>query len=227
MKIKRSIFYAAVLMTITAILIATLLYFGSQFTVSPAHHYTGGTADIDFEKGTAHSAGSTALISADTFGANGVVTDAQPMDVWAEDDADGYHGFTTRAQLGAVDSIGVLEIESIGLSVHAYDSEDDMADMDKGISHFRNTSYWDGNIGFAGHNGQLAYSFFGNLHKVKQGDRITYQTELGMRSYTVTSIQTIADDDWSYLERTQDNRITLITCTADPTKRLCVQAVEG
>ena len=149
------------------------------------------------------------------------------MDVWAEDDADGYHGFTTRAQLGAVDSIGVLEIESIGLSVHAYDSEDDMADMDKGISHFRNTSYWDGNIGFAGHNGQLAYSFFGNLHKVKQGDRITYQTELGMRSYTVTSIQTIADDDWSYLERTQDNRITLITCTADPTKRLCVQAVEG
>lgn len=157
---------------------------------------------------------------------NGIITESRPEDVWSEDTAKGYHGFTTKAQLGAKDSIGMLEIESIQLSVNAYDSGDDMADMKKGIAHFQNTSYWDGNIGFAGHNGGASYSFFGQLHKVKPGDTITYTTELGSRTYTVSDIWTIADDDWSHLERTDDNRLTLITCVADPAKRLCVQAVE-
>ncbi len=204
--------------------------------------YDGGTSVISFEEGVAHGAEDEVLVTvpaesgpetavpvAGTSDADrniSVVSEEEPVDVWKEDKASGYTGFTTRTQLPASDSIGMLEIPSIGLSVNVYDSEDDMADMDKGLSHFQTTSYWDGNIGMCGHNGNLAFSFFGKLHNVKKGDVITYQTEFGTRSYVVSSIQTIADDDWSHLERTEDNRLTLITCVSDPAKRLCVQAVE-
>lgn len=102
-----------------------------------------------------------------------------------------------------------------------------MAGMKKGVAHFQNTSYWDGNIGFAGHNGGASYSYFGDLHKVKIGDTITYTTELGARTYTVTEIWTISDEDWSHLERTDDNRIILITCVAVPDKRLWVSAASA
>jgi len=37
----------------------------------------------------------------------------------------------------------------------------------------------------------------------------------------------IEDTDWSYLQKTKENRITLITCVKNqPTKRLCVQGIE-
>ena len=68
------------------------------------------------------------------------------------------------------------------------------------------------------------------LHKTwrqPKGDVIAYETTLGIRYYTVDTIETISDDDWSYLGRTEDNRITLITCeVGHDDKRLVVQAVE-
>ena len=40
-------------------------------------------------------------------------------------------------------------------------------------------------------------------------------------------VREIAGDDWSYLSRTDDNRITMITCiTGKPDLRLMVQAKE-
>ena len=49
---------------------------------------------------------------------------------------------------------------------------------------------------------------------------------LGTRTYEVTMVRVIADTDWSYLQGTADNRITLTTCLENqPTKRICVQAV--
>ena len=45
--------------------------------------------------------------------------------------------------------------------------------------------------------------------------------------YAVSKIATIEDTDWSYLENTKDNRITLITCIDDkPNLRLVIQAKE-
>ena len=38
----------------------------------------------------------------------------------------------------------------------------------------------------------------------------------------------IDETDWSYLQETEDNRLTLITCVKGQSdKRLCVQAVES
>lgn len=159
---------------------------------------------------------------------NGTLVDTQPDDLWEdESDVDG-RGFTPRARLGAdVDSIGVLTIEKIGVSIQVYDSENTMEDMKKGASHYRSTSYWDGNIGMAAHIGNASYSYFERLRELRRGDVLEYETTLGTRQYKVESISTIADDDWSMLERTEANCLTLTTCIAgSETQRLCVRAVE-
>ncbi|MDL2294312.1 sortase, partial [Ruminococcaceae bacterium OttesenSCG-928-D13] len=145
----------------------------------------------------------------------GPLLDEPPSETWEDDEATGYNGFTTRAQLGAKEgSIGVLTIEKIGVSVHVFDSDEGstVEDMKKGAAHYRTTSYWDGNIGMAAHIGNASYSYFERLRELKVGDTLTYETELGTRTYAVAKIATISDTDWSYLDRTEDNRLTLTTC---------------
>lgn len=124
-------------------------------------------------------------------------------------------------------SLGVLSIPSIKLSVPIYETDNEIEDMFHGVAHMKETSCWAGNVGLAGHN-RGANTFFGQIHKLKEGDTVKLTTALGERSYKVTGSYTIGQDDWSYLGRTDDNRITLITCIDNaPTQRLCVQAVEG
>ena len=55
-----------------------------------------------------------------------------------------------------------------------------------------------------------------------------YKTALRKRQYAVSKIREIPQDNWDYLMRTEDNRLTLITCiTGKPDSRLMVQAVEA
>ena len=125
-------------------------------------------------------------------------------------------------------SIGVLSIPAIRLAVNVYETDDEMEAMTHGLAHFKITSAWSGNVGLCGHNVNfdLTDGFFKNLHTLKQGDTITYRTALGSRTYAVETIAEIAETDWSYLGRTEDDRITLITCiSGKPTSRLVVQAV--
>ena len=124
-------------------------------------------------------------------------------------------------------SIGVLTIESIGVSAPVYETDDEMEAMRKGIAHYKTTSAWSGNIGLCAHNGNASYCWFHDLHKLEKGDVVTYQTALGTRTYEVSEIKEIEETDWSMLGRTEDNRITMTTCMDEkPSKRLCVQAVE-
>ena len=122
-------------------------------------------------------------------------------------------------------SIGVLRIPTINLTVTAFDG-DTFTAMKKGVGHLPSTSCWNGNIGLVGHN-RGTNDYFGDLKKLKIGDEMTYTTNLGTRTYVVKSITKISDTDWSRLQYTSDNRLTLITCVEDvPDKRLCIQAVE-
>ena len=128
-------------------------------------------------------------------------------------------------------SVGVLSIPKISLSAPVYESEDgdEMESMTKGIAHFATTSAWDGNVGLCSHNVPPAgaVAFFRDLHLLEAGDTLTYQTAQGERQYQVTEVREIAGDNWSYLSRTDDNRITMITCiTGKPDLRLMVQARE-
>ena len=59
------------------------------------------------------------------------------------------------------------------------------------------------------------------------GDQIIYKYNGQTRTYIVDTIEVIKDTDWSYLEQTADNRITLITCVEDqPKLRRAIQGVE-
>ena len=122
-------------------------------------------------------------------------------------------------------SIGTVSIPRLGISVKVWEGETTTS-MAKGLGHFTSTSGWDGNIGVCGHNRGAKYNI-GTIKNLKQGDVITYTTIYGTRTYEVTMVKTISNTDWSYLQGTADNRITLTTCVDNqPSQRICVQAVE-
>ena len=124
-------------------------------------------------------------------------------------------------------SIGILTMDTIGVSAPVYETDDEMEAMKKGIAHYKTTSAWSGNIGLCAHNGTASYCWFHDLDKLEKGDMVTYQTALGTRTYAVSEIREIDETDWSMLGRTEDNRLTMTTCIdAKPDKRLVVQAVE-
>lgn len=122
-------------------------------------------------------------------------------------------------------SIGTLKIPSLNINMKVWEGET-RASMAKGLGHYSPTSGWDGNIGVCGHNRGAKYNI-GSIRNLEIGDTITYSTVYGTRTYAVILVRTISDSDWSYLQATADNRITITTCLADrPSKRVCVQAVE-
>ena len=48
-----------------------------------------------------------------------------------------------------------------------------------------------------------------------------------IKEYEVEKNRIIKDTDWKYLENTEDNRLTLITCVEnEPEYRRCIQAIE-
>lgn len=81
--------------------------------------------------------------------------------------------------------------------------------------------------GLAAHNRGNKYSYFARLNELQEGDLITYKTKFYTRNYKVNNIKVIFETDWSLLEDTKDNRITMVTCIANKkNQRLCVQATQ-
>ena len=126
------------------------------------------------------------------------------------------------------DEIGTLTIPDILLdNAHIRESVE-LSTLSETIGHFPSTSIYEGNVGLASHNSGSQGDFFKNLKKIKIGSEIFYQTNYGTKRYVVTTKEIISEEDWSYLQETEDNRITLITCVAgQKDKRLCVQAIES
>ena len=122
-------------------------------------------------------------------------------------------------------SLGTLEIPAIGLTVDIFEGTD-AATLKRGAGHFEDTSIWDGNVGFAAHN-RGANSYFGKIHTLELGDRITLTTRLGTRTYEVTSVSKVSETDRSALAASQSNVITLYTCVRDERDfRWCVTGAE-
>ncbi len=122
-------------------------------------------------------------------------------------------------------SLGTLKIPAIDLTVKIYQGTGS-ATLKKGAGHFTNTSIWNGNVSLAAHN-RGANSYFGEIHTLENGDRITLTTKEGTRTYAVTSVSKISETDNSMLESTSENCITLFTCVRDQREyRWCVRAVE-
>lgn len=126
------------------------------------------------------------------------------------------------------DEIGTLTIPDILLDNAPIREGVELSTLSETIGHFPSTSIYEGNVGLASHNSGSQGDFFKNLKKIKIGSEIFYQTNYGTKRYVVTTKEIISEEDWSYLQETEDNRITLITCVAgQKDKRLCVQAIES
>ncbi len=100
--------------------------------------------------------------------------------------------------------------------------------LKEAIGHFSETTSWEGNVGLAAHNRNGGKAgFFGDLFKLETGDEIIYTKNGQSRTYQVVRNDIIAETDWSSLETTTENQITLITCEAGMREyRRCVQAYE-
>lgn len=122
-------------------------------------------------------------------------------------------------------TLGTLKIPAIGLTVKAVQGTSSAA-LAKGAGHFKDTSIWDGNVCFAGHN-RGVNNHFGKIHTLEAGDTITWTTKLGTRTYAVTSVEKVSVTDSSGTAATTDNRLTLYTCVMNqPDYRWCVTAVQ-
>lgn len=125
------------------------------------------------------------------------------------------------------DVLGTLTIPKILLEKAPIKEGVELDVLSQAIGHFPSTSLLSGNIGLASHNGGEKAPYFENLYKLKKGDEIYYESIYGTIKYIVQTSVVIDETDFSYLEETDDNRLTLITCVRNkPTKRLCVQAIQ-
>lgn len=126
------------------------------------------------------------------------------------------------------DNIGTLTIPTIYLEKAPIKEGTELSTLADAIGHFTSTSIFNGNVGLASHNRGSNASYFANIHKLKKGDNIYFESIYGTKKYSVESILEISETDFSYLQDTKDNRLTLITCIKNkPEKRLCVQAIEN
>lgn len=124
------------------------------------------------------------------------------------------------------DLIGALKIEKINLNGTVKEGSTNEILRDY-IGHIEETAKYDGNVGLAAHNRGNKYSYFARLNELEPGDEIVYTTKYGERKYVVDTKKEILETDWSKLEGTIDNRLTLITCIKNKVnQRLCVQAVQ-
>ena len=122
--------------------------------------------------------------------------------------------------------LGILTIEKIGLKATVKEGTSDEVLLNY-IGHLEGTSTYDGNIGLASHNRGYENSYFARINELEKGDIINYKTKFYDRTYIVDNIQVIYETDWSLLESTEENKLTLITCISGKrNQRLCVQATE-
>ena len=169
-------------------------------------------------------AGSSAGVSGDVFVPPAELGGSTTSDVTATSTGD--NKFTLPDDLYYSDgSLGRLQISKLGLDVKVYEDES-LENLAKGAGHFKSTSCWDGNVGIAGHNRGVT-NHFGEIHTLTAGDQIVYTTQLGTRTYEVYYVGQISETDFTRLDRTSENIITLVTCVRDVRDmRWCVQARE-
>ena len=119
-----------------------------------------------------------------------------------------------------------IEIPAIGLSASIAEGTNKQT-LELYIGHFKETSKLIGNVGLAAHNRGYLNNYFEHLKDLKVGDEIRYYYQGQEKRYVVEKQKIIQDTDWTMLEDTEDNRMTLITCVEnEPSYRRCIQAIE-
>ena len=126
-------------------------------------------------------------------------------------------------QIDGENVLGVIKIDKINFEGLIYEGTS-MQTLAKGVGHFTNTPYLEGNVCLAAHN---TNSHWAKLHTLSNGDKIQYTCFLGTKEYEVSNVSKISETDWDSLKNTDTNVLTLITCVkGQKDLRLCVQAKE-
>ena len=119
-----------------------------------------------------------------------------------------------------------LEIPKINLKANISEGTTKEV-MEDYIGHFEETTKENGNVGLAAHNRGYKNNYFQRIKELKEGDSIFYTYKGETKEYLVTKHVIIKDTDWTYLENTEKNTITLITCVEnEPEYRRCIQGEE-
>ena len=126
-------------------------------------------------------------------------------------------------QIDGENVLGVIKIDKINFEGLIYEGTS-MQTLAKGVGHFENTPYLEGNVCLAAHN---TNPYWAKLHTLSNGDKIQYTCFLGTKEYEVSNVSKISETDWDSLKNTDTNVLTLITCVKrQKDLRLCVQAKE-
>ena len=119
-----------------------------------------------------------------------------------------------------------IEIPKINLKAPIAEGTDKNI-LNKNVGHFSNTYLKEGNIGLAGYNKGGKNNYFENLKNLKIDDEIIYKYENYKKIYIIDKIEIIKNTNWKYLNKTEENKITLITGIENETEyRRCIQATE-
>ena len=99
--------------------------------------------------------------------------------------------------------------------------------MNEYVGHFEETPKNKGNIGLAAHNRGYKINYFRDLKLLQKGDLIIYTYNGEISKYSVNELGIIKDTDWSKLESSSQDKLTLISCLEDePEYRRYIQAVK-
>ena len=127
-----------------------------------------------------------------------------------------------------IDTKKIWQIEHPKINLVAPIAEGTSANiMNEYVGHFEETPKNKGNIGLAAHNRGYKINYFQNLKLLQKGDLIIYTYNGEISKYSVNELGIIKDIDWSKLESSSQDKLTLITCLEDePEYRRYIQAVK-
>lgn len=119
--------------------------------------------------------------------------------------------------------VGIIKIDKINFEGLVYEGTS-TSTLNKGVGHFENSAFFDGNVCLAAHNSN---EYWAKLNTLQNEDIIFYTSFLGTRKYKVNNISKISETDWSFIENKDKNSISLITCVKGiSSQRLLVQGIE-
>jgi LPXTG-site transpeptidase (sortase) family protein len=127
-----------------------------------------------------------------------------------------------------IDTQKIWQIEIPKINLVAPIAEGTSANiMNEYVGHFEETPKNKGNIGLAAHNRGYKVNYFKDLKLLQKGDLIIYTYNGEISKYSVNELGIIKDTDWSKLENSNQDKLTLITCLEDkPEYRRYIQAVK-
>ncbi|MBR5166412.1 MAG: class D sortase [Ruminococcus sp.] len=120
----------------------------------------------------------------------------------------------------------IVEITDLHIKAPILEGTDNKV-LSKAVGHFYGTGdFGKGNYCIAGHSSTLYKEYFNNLKNIELGMTINlYDKEKKKYPYVVTEIIEVAPNETEILNDFWDNRLTIITCTDDGTKRLVVVGI--